>query len=138
MHQATYTAMLDRATPSPQVRRDYDVMIEANERAIEAIRPGVRVWAIDAICKEVFSRNGFTTRTGSGLGRGFVSFQGGYRELLMDFRPYSDIELAPGMAFSLEPDLQTADGTYRHCSTIIVTEDGRTVDWRLDRGPLSV
>lgn len=120
--------------PSPRVKRDYEIMIEANERAIEAIRPGAMVSGIDAICKAVFSRNGYATRTGSGLGRGFVSFEGDYRELLMDLRSYSDLQLEVGMVFSLEPDLQTADGTYRHCNTIIVTQDGCEVDSRIDRG----
>ncbi|MFN8594005.1 MAG: hypothetical protein U0031_21335, partial [Thermomicrobiales bacterium] len=41
------------------------------------------------------------------------------RELKMDLRRYADVVLAPGMAFSLEPDLEIPGiGTFRHCNTI--------------------
>jgi Xaa-Pro aminopeptidase len=109
-------------------------MVEANETAIAAIRPGARLADIDRICKDVFARHGHSTRTGSGVGRGLVSYEGNYRELSMDVRLYSDIVLEPGMAFSLEPDLRTETGTYRHCNTIIVTADGCHVDSTIDRG----
>ena len=53
----------------------------------------------------------------------------------MDLRLYSDVILEPGMAFSLEPDLEVPGiGTFRHCNTIIVTENGCEVDSRLPRG----
>lgn len=137
-----YTGNVERAVvvgdPSERVRRDYAVMVEANERAIEAARPGVRLADIDRICKDVFAQYGCTTRTGSGVGRGIISYEGNHRELLMDVRPYSNVVLEPGMAFSLEPDLQTPDGVYRHCNTIIVTDDGCEVDSRIDRGFIQV
>ena len=112
--------------------------MEANERAIEAVRPGVRLANVDRVCKDVFTRHGFTTRTGSGVGRGTISYEGNHRELLMDVRLYSETVLEPAMAFSIEPDLQTTDGTYRHCNTIIVTDDGCEVDSRIDRGVIWV
>jgi Xaa-Pro aminopeptidase len=133
-----YTGNVERAVvigrPSARISRDYGVMVEANERAIAAVRPGVRLAEIDRICKDVFARRGFTTRSGSGVGRGTISYEGNHRELLMDVRLYSDTVLESGMAFSIEPDLQTEDGTYRHCNTIIVTDDGCEVDSHVERG----
>ena len=125
--------------PSDEVRRAFAIMIEANEEAIAAVRPGVRLAEIDRIAKAVFSRYGFTTRSGSGCGRGIVSYEANARELAMDVRLYSDVVLEPGMAFSLEPDLHVPGiGTFRHCNTIIVTQDGCEVDSRLPRGMIFV
>jgi Xaa-Pro aminopeptidase len=133
-----YTGNVERTViigePSPTVRRDAGTMVEANERAIAAVRPGVPVCEIDAICKEVFAAAGHATRTGSGVGRGLISYEGDHRVLDLDLRPYNDLVLESQMAFSIEPDLQTPDGTYRHCNTIIVTDDGSEVDSRIQRG----
>jgi len=119
--------------PSERVRADYEVMIEANEAAIAITKPGTKLADVDRTTKEIFKRHGYGTRSGSGLGRGIVSYEGNARELTMDVRLYSDVILAPGMAFSLEPDLKTQDGTYRHCNTLIVTADGCDVDSKLPR-----
>jgi Xaa-Pro aminopeptidase len=133
-----YTGNVERTIviggPSERVRGDFETMVEANDRAIEAVRPGVPIKRIDAICKEVFARAGHGTRTGSGVGRGLISYEGNHRILGLDLRPYNDLVLEEGMAFSIEPDLQTEDGTYRHCNTIIVTADGCVVDSAVERG----
>ena len=111
-----------------------EVMVEANEAAIAMIRPGVSLAEVDAACKRVLADAGHGTRTGSGVGRGTISYEGGWRELLLDVRGYNTLPLEPGVAFSLEPDLQTTDGTYRHCNTIVVTASGCEVDSSLPRG----
>lgn len=126
-------------TPDERVRRAFDVMVEANEAAIAKVAPGVRLAAVDHTAKEVLGRYGYVTRSGSGCGRGIVSYEGNARELAMDVRLYSDIVLEPGMAFSIEPDLlEPGVGTFRHCNTIIVTPGGCEVDSRLPRGPIYV
>jgi Xaa-Pro aminopeptidase len=133
-----YTGNVERTIvvgePSERVRRDFETMVEANDRAIEAVRPGVPIRRIDAICKQVFHAAGHGTRTGSGVGRGLISYEGNHRILGLDLRPYNDLVLEEGMAFSIEPDLQTEDGTFRHCNTIIVTTDGCVVDSSVERG----
>jgi creatinase len=133
-----YTGNVERTIaigePSERIRRDFATMVQANERAIETVRPGVTLREIDAICKAVFAAAGHGTRTGSGVGRGLISYEGNHRILPLDLRPYNELVLEPGMAFSIEPDLQTGDGTYRHCNTIIVTADGCVVDSTIERG----
>jgi len=121
--------------PPAEVRRGFEIMIEANERAIAAIRPGVTLADVDRAAKAVLTRHGYTTRSGSGCGRGITSYEADARELTMDLRLYADVILEPGMAFSLEPDLDVPGiGVFRHCNTIIVTDDGCDVDSRLPRG----
>jgi Xaa-Pro aminopeptidase len=138
-----YWGAVERAVyvgePTAEVQRLFDIMIEANEAAITAVRPGARLAEIDRLPKEVFARHGFGTRSGTGCGRGIVSYEGNARELAMDVRLYSEVVLEPGMAFSIEPDLQVPGiGTFRHCNTVIVTADGCEVDSRLPRGAIWV
>jgi Xaa-Pro aminopeptidase/Xaa-Pro dipeptidase len=125
--------------PPEEVRRYFDCIVEANETAIEAIRPGVRLADVDRITKRILGKYGFLTRTGSGVGRGIISHEANARELEMDVRLYSDVVLEPDMSFSLEPDLLIPGvGTFRHCNTIIVTESGCEVDSRVSRGMIVV
>ena len=121
--------------PPEDVRAAFQIMVDANEAAIAATRPGVTLVEVDRAAKAVFVKHGYETRTGSGCGRGITSYEADARELKMDLRRYADVTLAPGMAFSLEPDLEVPGiGTLRHCNTLIVTADGCEVDSRLPRG----
>jgi Xaa-Pro dipeptidase len=121
--------------PSQAVRDAFQVMVDANEAAIAVARPGIPYAEVDRAAKAVLTKHGYQTRTGSGCGRGITSYEADARELKMDLRLYSDVVLEPGMAFSLEPDLDVPGiGTFRHCNTIIVTDTGCEVDSRLPRG----
>jgi Xaa-Pro dipeptidase len=121
--------------PSREVQQAFQVMVDANEAAIAVTRPGTPLADVDRAAKAILTKHGYQTRTGSGCGRGITSYEADARELKMDLRLYSDVILEPGMAFSLEPDLDVPGiGTFRHCNTIIVTENGCDVDSRLSRG----
>jgi Xaa-Pro aminopeptidase len=121
--------------PSRAVQQAFQVMVDANEAAIAVTRPGTPLADVDRAAKAVLTKHGYQTRTGSGCGRGITSYEADARELKMDLRLYSDVILEPGMAFSLEPDLEVPGiGTFRHCNTIIVTANGCEVDSRLPRG----
>jgi Xaa-Pro dipeptidase len=121
--------------PSAAVQEAFQIMVDANEAAIAVTRPGIPLADVDRTAKTVLAEHGYQTRTGSGCGRGITSYEADARELKMDLRLYSDVILEPGMAFSLEPDLDVPGiGTFRHCNTIIVTENGCEVDSRLPRG----
>jgi Xaa-Pro dipeptidase len=125
--------------PSAAVRQAFQIMVDANEEAITTTRPGIPLADVDRVAKSVLTRHGYTTRTGSGCGRGITSYEGDARELKMDLRLYADVLLEPGMAFSLEPDLHVPEiGTFRHCNTLIVTAEGCDIDSRLPRGVIWV
>nr|WP_280954546.1 M24 family metallopeptidase [Rhizobium album] len=121
--------------PSAEVKRAFDIMIEANEAAFDAIKPGVRMSEIDVLTKKILEKNGYEpSQFGSGMGRGIVSYEGGHRALPLDVRLYNDLEIEPGMAFSIEPMLGVFGlGAFRHCNTVIVTDTGCEVDSRVRR-----
>jgi Xaa-Pro aminopeptidase len=115
-----------------RVLGDFRTMVEACRAGTAAVRVGNTLGDVDRACKAVLTAAGYETRSGSGLGRGIVSWEGNARDPLMDVRLYSDLPIQAGMAISVEPDLLTADGTYRHCNTVIATDSGPVVDSRLD------
>src|SRR5262245_49688894 len=96
-------AVLGRASATQ--RRCADVIIEALDRAIDAIRPGVRSGEVDAACRAVFEQAGlaehFTHRTGYGIGIGFPPNWAEGR--MVALKPGDPRVLEPGMAFHLVP-----------------------------------
>jgi len=137
-----YSGNVERAIavgePNARQRELFELMVDLNEKAIAAVRPGVRVVDIDRLCKDLFARHGLVTPTGTGIGRGITSYEGNARELQLDIRLYNDLVLEPAMVFSIEPHVREDDVVYRHCNTIIVTEDGCEVDSNVPRGVLVV
>lgn len=95
----TLTASLGPA--DEEVRRVHEVVWEAQQRALEAIRPGVAAEAVDAAARGVIEAAGygeyFIHRTGHGIG------------LLVHEPPYlvagNSAPLEEGMTFSVEPGI---------------------------------
>ena len=97
------------------------VLEEAQQAAVEAVRPGVRAQAVDAAARDVIAAAGFggyfVHRTGHGIG------------IEEHEEPYivasNDEPLVPGMAFSVEPGIYLP-GRYgaRIEDIVIVTDDG--------------
>lgn len=91
--------------PSPEFAHLYDIVNQANERAFEAVRPGVKAEAVDAAARSWISEHGhgaeFVHRTGHGIG-------------LDDHEvPYlgsgDATELEEGMVVSIEPGIYQPD-----------------------------
>jgi Xaa-Pro aminopeptidase len=137
-----YSGNVERAIvigePNKRQRELLELMIEMNEAAIAATKPGVELADIDWVCKNLFLKHDLTTPTGTGIGRGITSYEGNARELQLDVRIYNHTVLEPGMVFSIEPHVREDDIVYRHCNTVIVTESGCEVDSRVPRGILCV
>jgi Xaa-Pro aminopeptidase len=72
----TYAADMSRTVyleqPSCRVRRLYDAVVEAQEKAVEAVLPGVRAGDVDAVARRTLAARGlarfFTHSTGHGVG----------------------------------------------------------------------
>lgn len=100
------------------------IVTEANQRAIQGVKPGVKMSDIDALARDYITEKGygeaFPHRLGHGLGISVHEFP--------DISSANDDVLKPGMCFTIEP------GIYLHGEVgvrveddIIVTEDGYEV-----------
>lgn len=108
-------------TPSDQMAQQYEVLLQAQAAAVAAVRPGVSAEQIDAAARDVLVAAGlgdqFVHRTGHGIG------------LSVHEEPYivsgNDIEMRPGMVFSIEPGIYFP-GSWgaRIEDIVVVTDDG--------------
>ncbi|TQC42815.1 aminopeptidase P family protein [Rhodococcus sp. WS4] len=107
--------------PDPAVAAKFAVLEEAQAAAVDLVRPGVTAEAVDAAARDLLAAQGlaevFVHRTGHGIG------------LSVHEEPYivsgNGIELAEGMAFSVEPGIYfRGEWGARIEDIVIVTADG--------------
>ncbi|HWK68799.1 MAG TPA: Xaa-Pro peptidase family protein [Rhizobiaceae bacterium] len=125
-----YHAMIARncivGPATPEHKHYAQVVIDALDSAIEAIRPGVTSGAVDAACRGVFDRAGlgryFDHRTAYGIGIGFPPNWAEGRFLAL--KPNDPTRLLPGMTFHLVPSLFMPQFCFMSSESVAVTEDG--------------
>jgi len=115
------TRMLFLGNPTPQVKRTYRAVLEAQLAAIDAVRPGARTADVDAAARSVLQAHGleeaFVHSTGHGLG---LEIHEPPRIGRRD-----KTRLAPGMAITIEPGVYLEDfGGIRIEDTVAVTAHG--------------
>jgi Xaa-Pro aminopeptidase len=105
-------------SPPAEFGRVHDVVREAQEAAVRAVEPGATADAVDRAARDVIEYGDrFIHRTGHGVG------------LDVHEEPYivagNDLELEPGMVFSVEPGVYLP-GRFgvRIEDLVVVTEDG--------------
>lgn len=102
-------------------RKVYETVLEANTKAKEMIKPGVRFCDIDATARNIIADAGygefFTHRLGHGIGL--------TEHEPKDVGPANEDTVSPGMVFSIEPGIYLP-GKFgvRIEDLVIVTEDG--------------
>jgi Xaa-Pro dipeptidase len=98
------------APASVEARRMADVVIEALEAAIGAIRPGVTSGEVDAACRAPIERAGFEPnfrkRTGYSVGVGFAPSWG--EGHIVSLRRDDPTRLEAGMVFHMPPALRVS------------------------------
>lgn len=111
--------------PRP-VREIYRVVLEAQLAAIAAIRPGARLFEVDAVARDIIAKAGYGDHFGHGLGHGIglnVHEQPG-----LSYRADRKAELRPGMVTTVEPGIYLPGiGGVRIEDDVLVTESGHTV-----------
>jgi Xaa-Pro aminopeptidase len=108
-------------TLSPELEEIYQTVQQAQQAALDRIKPGVTAHEVDQAARKVIETKGygeyFTHRTGHGLG--LSSHEAPY------IMKNSDMVLQPGMAFSIEPGIYLpGKAGVRIEDNIIITEDG--------------
>ncbi|MEE8483165.1 MAG: Xaa-Pro peptidase family protein, partial [Nitrospinota bacterium] len=56
--------------PNAKLKKIHDIVLEANKRAIEKVRPGVALKTIDAAARDFIAKNGYGKEFGHGTGHG--------------------------------------------------------------------
>lgn len=110
--------------PTKEQAKVFNIVLEAQQAAVEAIKPGMTAAEVDKIARKIIQVAGygnyFIHRTGHGIGIGT------HEEPSLRFD--CDTVLQEGMAFAIEPAIVVPGvGGFRHSDTVILTEGGSRI-----------
>ncbi len=118
------TRVLWLGTIPPRLKTVFDIVREAADRAIGAVRPGVKASAVDRVAREFIRKSGFGKHFTHGLGHGLGS--AGHEAPHLGKRSKETLE--PGMVFTTEPGIYLlGEGGVRIEHDVLVTESGHEV-----------
>ena len=118
------TRVLVTGRISPKLERVYGVVLTAQLRAIDAIRPGVKLSEVDAVARTVIAKAGFGKQFGHGLGHG-IGLQIHEAPRLA---AHQDQRLRAGMVITIEPGIYVPGwGGVRLEDDVLVTRSGHEV-----------
>lgn len=102
-------------TPPPAVRDLESIAVEALNAALDAVKPGARLYEVEAAWQSVARPRGVskTSRCGYPIGIAYPPTLG---ELTASIRPGDETVLQPGMTFHLMP------GVWQDGASIVITE----------------
>lgn len=108
--------------PCGELRKIYNIVLEAQLRALEWVRPGVPLKKLDAVARDYIAAAGYGECFGHGLGHGF----GLEIHEAPTANPNSDETLEAGMTITVEPGVYIEGmGGVRIEDCCVVTEAGR-------------
>ena len=107
-----------------RLREVFSVVREAHDRAIEAVRPGVKARAVDRVAREIIRKAGYAKLFNHGLGHGL----GIVAHESPRVNKISKDVLKPGMVITIEPGIYLPGvGGVRLEDDVLVTETGYEV-----------
>jgi Xaa-Pro aminopeptidase len=125
----TRTLMIGRV--SPKMKQIYKVVFEAQQAAIEFLRPGVTTKQADTVARDVIEKAGFGKEFGHGLGHGIGRE---IHELPVMRKTGGEEELRPGMVITVEPGIYIpGEGGVRIEDDVLITHSGCEVLSTLDK-----
>jgi len=122
--------------PTDEQAHYFELMLEAQTIAVEALGPGVPLAHVDEKVWEYFEEQGVTDLAQHHVGHniGLGAHEPPYIDRgwtnhceRRDGRDPADAEMEPGHVYTIEPGLYTDEYGYRHSDTVAITEDG--VEW---------
>ncbi|WP_135826434.1 M24 family metallopeptidase [Halorussus ruber] len=122
--------------PTDEQAHYFELMLEAQTIAIDALGPGVELSYVDEQVWDFFSEQGVADLAQHHVGHniGLGAHEPPYIDRgwtthceEQDGRETEDAEMEPGHIYTIEPGIYTDEYGYRHSDTIAITEDG--VDW---------
>ena len=107
-----------------ELQKIYDIVLEAHDRAIAAVRPGIPLFDVDKVARDYIKSHGYGEYFGHGLGHG-VGLEVHEAPVLS---PRSKLKAEEGVVFTIEPGIYLPGvGGVRIEDMIHVTKDGAQV-----------
>jgi len=126
----TRTVVVGKA--SDEQRNIYNIVLEAQRRVSEYLRPGVLGTAADSIARNYIREAGYGDNFGHGLGHG-VGLEMHEAPRLAQSK-LGNIEMRPGMVVTNEPGIYVAKfGGVRIEDVVVITQNGRDILCKSER-----
>lgn len=123
-YNSDITRTICAGKPSKKQREVYNIVLDAQRRAIDAIAPGKSGREIDAVARDYIASKGYGDNFGHGLGHGLGIGVHDHHAL----SAMSDLALEPGMVVTVEPGIYIEGwGGVRIEDDVLVTESGAEV-----------
>ncbi|MCA9108648.1 MAG: aminopeptidase P family protein [Planctomycetaceae bacterium] len=123
-YKSDLTRVLLFGKVTKKLAKVYQTVLEAQQRAIRSIRPGIKCEEVDKVAREYIRQQGYGRRFGHGLGHGI----GLDIHEMPRLAPNSQTVLQPGMVVTVEPGIYLPRwGGVRIEDDILVTRDGAEV-----------
>ncbi len=107
--------------PTKRFKKVFTTVHDAQQMAMEAVKPGISSKKIDSIARDHIDKKGFKGLFGHGLGHGV----GLAIHEPPGISPLRDVKLLPGMVFTVEPGIYIPGwGGVRLENMVAVTKDG--------------
>jgi Xaa-Pro aminopeptidase len=106
--------------PTEEDQQYFELMLEAQTIAIDALGPGVPVADVDARVAAYFEEQGITELAQHHVGHNIG--MGGHEPPYIDRG--SEAVMEPGHIYTIEPGIYTETAGYRHSDTVLITDDG--------------
>jgi Xaa-Pro aminopeptidase len=116
--------------PTARQKEIHGLVLQAQEAAIQSVRPGISCKTVDSIAREIITRAGHGTHFGHGTGHGIglMVHEG------PSVSPLSTDQVEQDMVFTVEPGVYIPGwGGVRIEDMVLVTEQGRKVLTSLSR-----
>ncbi|MDO4630255.1 MAG: aminopeptidase P family protein [Planctomycetia bacterium] len=118
------TRVLITGKITPEFRKVYQIVLDAQRKAIEAVHPGIPCSEVDAVARNYIAEAGYGKYFDHGLGHGIgLDVHEG-----PSFSPRCETILKPGMIITVEPGIYIKNwGGVRIEDDVLVTRDGGEV-----------
>ncbi len=123
-YHSDITRTVALGTPPAELQRVYEVVREAQEAGIAAVRPGAAARDVDAAARRVIEQAGYGERFGHGTGHGVGLEIHEWPQI----SSRSEDTLEPGMVLTVEPGIYLPGlGGVRIEDTVLVTGEGAQI-----------
>ncbi len=120
-YRSDLTRMIFMGDPSSKIREIYQIVLESQEAALAAIKPGVSGRKIDKIARDIITKAGYGKAFGHSLGHGV----GRDIHEQVSLSQQGDVILQPGMVVTVEPGIYLPGiGGVRIEDDVLVTDSG--------------
>jgi len=124
LYMSDLTRMVVTGKAPAKLEKIYNIVLKANQQAIEAIRPGAMMSHIDRVARKVIEDHGFGKKFSHSLGHGF----GLQIHEAPWLRSNQKVPLKAGMVVTVEPGIYLPGfGGVRIEDDVLVTRDGHQV-----------